>query len=108
MAHGPAPGYGAGPAFIGTDWYTEGNLWGLDDPRYEELVADMNAAFTPEEYREARTALCSYQNEQASFAYFWVSTRYGVAKSGIDNFHFFPAPGGGPYVDDSHLWSKGE
>lgn len=101
-------GYGAGPAFIGTDWYTEGNQWGLDDPTYDELVANMNAAFTPEEYQQARTELCRYQNQQATFAYFWVSTRYGVAKAGIDNFHYFPAPGGGPYVDNAHLWDKGE
>lgn len=101
-------GYGAGPAFIGTDWYTEGNQWGLNDPNYEQLVADMNAAFTPEEYKTARTALCAYQNEEATFAYFWVSTRYGVVKSGVDNFYFFPAPGGGPVVDNAHLWDKGE
>lgn len=99
-------GYGAGPAFIGTDWYTEGNQWGIDDANYETLVADMNAAFSPEDYKAARTALCSYQNEEATFAYFWVSTRYGIAKAGIDNFHFFPAPGGGPVLDNSHLWSK--
>lgn len=101
-------GYGAGPAFIDASWYTEGNQWGIDDPMYEQLVADMNAAFTPEEYQAARTALCAYQNEQATFAYFWVSTRYGVAKAGIDNFYFFPAPGGGPVVDNAHLWDKGE
>ncbi len=101
-------GIGAGPAFIATNWYTAGNQWGLEDPNFEQLVADMNAAFTPEEYRVARTALCKYQNEQATFAYFWVSTRFGVAKAGIDNFYWFPAPGGGPYVDNSQLWDKGE
>ncbi|MEZ4607632.1 MAG: ABC transporter substrate-binding protein [Deinococcales bacterium] len=99
-------GYGAGPAFIGTNWYTEGNQWGLDDPNYESLVADMNKAFTPEAYKAARTELCRYQNEEATFAYFWVSTRYGVAKAGLDNFHYFPAPGGGPYVDHAELWNK--
>jgi|GEM_PF-5943860 len=67
----------------------------------------MNAAFTPDEYRAARTALCKYQNEQATFAYFWVSTRFGVARTGIDNFYWFPAPGGGPYLDNAQLWDKG-
>ena len=101
-------GYGAGPAFIDASWYLEGNQWGISDPNYETLVANMNAAFTPEEYKAARTALCAYQNEDATFAYFWVSTRYGVAKAGIENFYFFPAPGGGPVVDNAHLWDKGE
>ncbi len=68
----------------------------------------MNAAFTTVDYTAARTALCKYQNEEATFAYFWVSTRYGVVRKGVENFHYFPAPGGGPYVDQSHLWDKGE
>ena len=99
-------GYGAGPAFIDAKWYIAGNQWGIDDAKYEELVSAMNSAFTPEEYTAARTALCAYQNEELTFAYFWVSTRYGVAKAGIKNFHFFPAPGGGPVVDNSHKWDK--
>lgn len=101
-------GYGAGPASIGTDWYTEGNIWGLDDPAYETLVADMNAAFSFDEYRDARTALCRYQNEQQTFAYFWVSTRYGIASANVADFHYFPAPGGGPYVDRAQLWHIAE
>ena len=105
-------GAGGGPASIATDWYTtvssagSPNVWGLVDPTYDELAANINAAFSWDDYVEARTALCSYQNEQATFGYFWVSTRYGVARAGLDNFHFFPAPGGGPYVDNSHTWSK--
>ncbi len=99
-------GYGAGPAYIDAKWYVKGNQWGLDDPEYDKLVAAMDAAPTPQEYTAARTALCKYQNQQATFAYFWVSTRYGVAKAGIDSFYFFPAPGGGPVVDNAHLWSK--
>ncbi len=68
----------------------------------------MNAAFSVEDYTAARTALCRYQNQELTFAYFWVSTRYGVAKAGIKDFYFFPAPGGGPVVDNAHLWDKGE
>ncbi|MEM7032409.1 MAG: ABC transporter substrate-binding protein [Chloroflexota bacterium] len=101
-------GYGAGPASIGTTWYTEGNQWGIDDPRYEEIVANMNAAFTFDEYREARTELCRYQNEQQTFGYFWVSTRYGIASANVNDFHYFPAPGGGPYVDHAEAWNIGE
>ncbi len=101
-------GYGAGPASIGTIWYLEGNMWGLDDPTYAELISTMDAAFTFEDYREARTAYCGYQNEQQTFAYFWVSTRYGIASANVADFHYFPAPGGGPYVDHAEIWNIAE
>ncbi len=97
-------GYGAGPASIGTSWYTADNIWGIDDPAYADLVAAMESAFSFEEYREARTNLCAYQNEQQTFAYFWVSTRYGIAGANVKDFHYFPAPGGGPYVDNAERW----
>jgi peptide/nickel transport system substrate-binding protein len=101
-------GRGHGPASYLTDWYTEGNQWGLDDPMYAELFAAMDAAVEWEDYVDARKALCSYQNEQATFAYWWVSTRYGIADAGLQDFHYFPAPGGGPFVDNSHNWVQGE
>jgi len=101
-------GSGAGPATISMIDYTEENQWGIDDPEYDRLAAEIDAAFTPEEYKAARTALCKYQNEQATFAYWWVSTRYGVASAAVKDFHYFPAPGGGPFVDRSHLWYIGE
>lgn len=99
-------GRGHGPASYLTDWYEAGNQWGLDDSTYQDLFDAMNSAFTWDEYVEARTDLCRYQNEQATFGYWWVSTRYGIARAGLNDFHFFPAPGGGPVVDNSHLWSK--
>ncbi|MEZ4870368.1 MAG: ABC transporter substrate-binding protein [Caldilineaceae bacterium] len=99
-------GTGGGPASYDTSWYTAGNQWGLEDPAFEELATNMNGALTPEAYQAARTALCKYQNEHATFGYWWVSTRYGVASQQLVDFYYFPAPGGGPYVDNSHLWSK--
>lgn len=86
--------------------YVEGNQWGIADPEFDRLIEEMNDAFTLEEYTTARTALCAYQNEQATFGYWWVSTRYGVAASDLVDFYFFPAPGGGPYVDNAQLWQK--
>ena len=72
-------GAGGGPASHSPTWYVEGNQWGLDDPNYADIFAAMDAAQTAEEYRTARTALCKYQNDEATFAYWWVSTRYGIA-----------------------------
>ena len=72
-------GAGGGPASHSPTWYVEGNQWGLDDPNYADIFTAMDAAQTAEEYRTARTALCKYQNDEATFAYWWVSTRYGIA-----------------------------
>ncbi len=100
-------GNGAGSLAYELDvHYTDGNQWGIADPEYDRLVAEMNDTVSVEDYTAARTALCKYQNEQASFGYWWVSTRYGVAGSDLENFYFFPAPGGGPVVDNAHLWQK--
>jgi peptide/nickel transport system substrate-binding protein len=98
-------GAGGGPASYSSIWYVEDNQWGLDDPNYVDLFAAMDASQTADEYRAARTALCKYQNEEATFAYWWVSTRYGIATVDIEDFHYFPAPGGGPYVDRSQDWN---
>ncbi len=100
-------GNGAGALAYQMDTFykTEDNFFGLNDPQYDVLLNAMNSAESFEDYKAARTALCKYQNEQATYGYWWVSTRYGVARSGLDNFYFFPAPGGGPYVDNSQLWS---
>ncbi len=103
-------GNGAGPLAYQMDTFyqSEDNFFGLNDPEYDVLLGDMNSAEGFEDYKTARTALCAYQNEQATYGYWWVSTRYGVASSELEDFYFFPAPGGGPYVDNSHLWSVGQ
>jgi peptide/nickel transport system substrate-binding protein len=102
-------GAGGAPAsYSRPDWYLEGNQWGLDDPHYQELFDAMDAAIEWDDYVAARTELCSYQNEQATFAYWWVSTRYGVADSSLEDFYFFPAPGGGPVVDNANNWAQGQ
>lgn len=103
-------GNGAGPLAYEMDTFyqTKDNFFGLNDPEYDTLLGNMNAATTFEDYKAARTALCKYQNEQATYGYWWVSTRYGVASSKLQDFYYFPAPGGGPYVDHAELWSKAE
>ncbi len=99
-------GIGAGPAsYPLPEWYTSPDTWGLEDAAYADLFAAMDAAQTPEEYTAARMALCAYQNETSPFAYWWVSTRYGVASADVEDFHYFPAPGGGPFLDHSEQWN---
>lgn len=101
-------GWGEGIDYIGTDWYVKGNEWGIDDPAYETLSANMHAASAPEDYKNARMAYCAYQNTQAAFGYLWVATRYGAASARLKDFHYYPAPGGGPYVDHAEKWDIAE
>ena len=44
-------------------------------------------------------------NQTALQPFMWVSTRYGIARDGLADFYYFPAPGGGPYLDHSETWS---
>ncbi len=105
-------GMGAAPAQFPEQFYVpggyptlEGGYYGIDDPELTGLIDTMNATTTFEEYKAARTAICSYMNQTALQPFMWVSTRYGIARDGLENFYYFPAPGGGPYVDHSETWA---
>ncbi|MBV7336650.1 ABC transporter substrate-binding protein [Chloroflexi bacterium TSY] len=102
-------GAGGGPASYGSGWYVEETATRsqqfVQDEAYVDLWAAMDAAQTPEDYKAARTAICKYQNEEATLGYWWVSTRYGIAAIHVADFHYFPAPGGGPFVDNSQEWN---
>src|SRR5690606_19154209 len=105
-------GMGAAPAQFPEQFYVpggyptlEGGYYGIDDPELTGLIDAMNATTNFEDYKAARTAICSYMNQTALQPFMWVSTRYGIARDGLENFYYFPAPGGGPYVDHSETWS---
>lgn len=105
-------GMGAGPAefpdrFYVPDLYPtlEGGYYGIDHPELTELIRAMNATTNFEDYKIARTAVCSYMNRTALQPFMWVGTRYGIARDGLEDFYYFPAPGGGPYVDHAETWS---
>lgn len=105
-------GMGAGPAefpdrFYVPDLYPtlEGGYYGIDDAQLVDLITAMNATTNFEDYKAARTAVCSYMNQTALQPFMWVSTRYGIARDGLENFYYFPAPGGGPYVDYAETWA---
>lgn len=105
-------GMGAGPAefpdrFYVPDLYPtlEGGYYGIDDAELTSLITAMNATTNFEDYKAARTAVCSYMNKTALQPFMWVGTRYGLARDGLQDFYYFPAPGGGPYLDHAETWS---
>jgi peptide/nickel transport system substrate-binding protein len=105
-------GMGAGPAefpdrFYVPDLYPtlEGGYYGIDDAELTGLITAMNATTNFEDYKAARTAVCSYMNKIALQPFMWVGTRYGIARDGLQDFYYFPAPGGGPYLDHAETWS---
>jgi hypothetical protein len=70
----------------------------------EGALAAINAAPTDEEYFDAMSDFCSLHNELVPDLQMWVGNRYGAANTSVANFLWQPAGGGGPYVDNAHLW----
>ena len=62
----------------------------------------------PDAYAGLLQDICRYQNENALEGYMWVSTRFGVASTTLEDFWWFPAGAGGPYEDHPELWTVAE
>ena len=80
----------------------------FDGNGFPEVLSRVTAAPNNEEYFAALTEMNELHNAQLPVLYMWVETRYGVASTRVRDFHWLPAAGGGPYIDDSHLWYIGE
>ncbi len=102
------PMYGADPNFQTSNSGGQGGDfrgYDFDNNGFPEVIKKVTAAPTNQEYFKALTALNELHNAQLPFLYMWVETRFGAALKTVKDFHWYPAAGGGPYLDDSHLWS---
>ncbi len=83
----------------------------LSGGEYPELI-DLLAQARVEGDQDAYVGLiqdtCAFQNQNATEGYMWTAIRFGVASSGLQDFYWFPAPGGGPFEDHPELWSVSE
>jgi peptide/nickel transport system substrate-binding protein len=70
----------------------------------EDAVAAIDTATNEEDYFAAITDFCKLHNETLPDLALWIGNRYGAAGVDVANFWWQPAAGGGPYVDNSHLW----
>ena len=86
----------------------ERTLMGTRVPELEQLFAQARVEGDPEVYQALMQDVCRVQNEMALEGYLWTAIRFGVASSGLEDFYWYPAPAGGPYQDDAHLWALGD
>jgi peptide/nickel transport system substrate-binding protein len=105
------PLYGADPYFQMSNAGRQGGDfrgYDFDNNGFPEVLTRVTSAPTNQEYFGALTELNELHNAQLPVLYMWVETRYGAANTRVRDFHWFPAAGGGPYIDDSHMWYIGQ
>lgn len=61
-----------------------------------------------ENYDANFAEVCRAMNENLPWATLWVTNRFGVASNQLEDFHWLPAPGGGPYESHPELWDIAE
>ncbi len=80
----------------------------LSGGTYDEMI-DLLSKARVEGNEDAYVGLiqdiCRFQNQNATEGYMWTAIRFGVASSKLQDFYWFPGPGGGPYEDHPELWS---
>jgi len=74
----------------------------------EDAIAKINQAPTTEEYFQASRDFCLLYNQLIPELMMWVGNRYGVANDRVKDFWWQPAGGGGPYINNAHLWHIAE
>jgi peptide/nickel transport system substrate-binding protein len=86
---------GQGGQYIGWDFAATG---------FEDVVAQINAAPTFDEYKAKLGELCMMENEQLPWLPMWVGDRFGAVNKRVKDFYWYPAGGGGPYDDHAEMW----
>jgi peptide/nickel transport system substrate-binding protein len=81
------------------------NRSGIKDAELDALFAEGRSTVDPEARAAVYQQICQIMNEQVYWAPLWVPTRFGGVSTGVENFVWVPAPGGGRYYDQAELWS---
>jgi len=106
-----APIFGADPAFLVSNaGGNGGNFSGYDydSKGFPEALAKVTSAPTTDGYFKALTELNDLHNSLIPELMMWVGNRYGAASKRAKDFYWFPAGGGGPYIDHAEKWYMGE
>jgi peptide/nickel transport system substrate-binding protein len=98
------------PSFMySNDGRLGGGKYDFDfDSIFGDVLEDIRSAKTNEEYFDAYTRFNSLTNETQSRLYLWVQKNFGVANARVQDFHWYPAAGGGPYKDHPERWHIAE
>lgn len=70
------------------------------DRLFEQAQETTAAATRTKAYQN----MCSLVNQQLPWGMLWTAKRFGGASKDLVNFVWTPAPGGGRYDDQAHLW----
>jgi peptide/nickel transport system substrate-binding protein len=81
------------------------NFGGIKDPELDKLFAQGRQQTDPEARAQTYQQICKQMNDQAYWAFMWVTTRFGGVSTKVQNFIWTPAPGGGRYYDAAEKWS---
>jgi hypothetical protein len=105
---------GSGGPLYGANWgayWSNAGAQGGDFKGYdmaaaglEDAIAAISSAESDDEYFGAMSAFCKVHNETLPDLLMWMGNRYGAANTSVANFWWQPAAGGGPYIDNAHLW----
>lgn len=83
-------------------------LMGEIFPELDELMQAARVEADEEAYLGILQEICRFQNQNAIEGYMWTARRFGVGSNRLVDFYWFPAAGGGPYLDNAHLWRVNE
>ena len=81
-----------------------GDFRGYDYSDMDATIASLGAADTNEAFFDTLGAINAMVNENATQVWLWAGKAYGASLKRVKNFHWYPANGGGPYMDNAHLW----
>ena len=68
---------------------------------FDAALAETDAAKRAQRYQEG----CRVMNAELPWATLWVTNRYGVASTRLQDFTWVPAPAGGPYQAHPERWA---
>lgn len=74
-------------------------------PELDDLIQRARVEIDTDTYVGLLRDICKFQNQNAIEGYMWTATRFGVASTQLEDFYWFPGPGGGPYEDHPELWA---
>jgi len=78
---------------------------GEDFPELSAMIKKAKTEVDPKKYAELLKDICVFQNQNAIEGYMWTALRDGIASKKLQNFYWFPGPGGGPYEDHPEKWA---
>ncbi|HWG83983.1 MAG TPA: ABC transporter substrate-binding protein [Deinococcales bacterium] len=82
-----------------------GNRMKVVNPNFDRLFAQGQAETNTTKRNTVYQNICKEFNATLPWAPMWVAQRFGGVTKNVSGFVWTPAPGGGRYNDQAHLWT---